>query len=571
MMRQWLKVVSVGLSIVLGGYLMGGTVPAVMAATEPATVTSSSAVKASSDLNQVSEATDLATSTSSAASHSSAESASKASSSSSQESSKATETSSSTKPARTRMSRALAATDETSAAATLTETGTIGTVKWVYTETPISGTTQYDRVLTLSGGTFGDALGQTANHSPWNKYLSINRIVLTAPITASAGANYQFLFAEMGKLNTIENFQYLDLKNVTSTAYMFKLDYDLRNIDVSQVDTGTIQDFSGMFYNCGSLSNVDFSHWDVSNANSLATMFMACTSLTQLNLSGWNVPADASIKSMLVGTTNLSHLKLGANSRIASTGIPSVPNDGTYNGKWYTPGKAEQYNSTDLMAKYDGATMAGDYYWSKGAQVLVKYVDQANNEIADQQVMTGTDGTSYTTSAATVPHFTLIKTPDNAKGTYVANQVITVTYVYAGALELDATLQGLDFGSNPISAFNQTYPLQTKTGKLEVTNYGSGSWQLSAQLSTPFTGEKSGQPLRSNLQYQSATGTQTVITQASTPIITKTTDPKATVDVAANWGDGTGEGLYLEVPGGSAMADNYQATLTWTVELTPTN
>ncbi|MFB9768717.1 MucBP domain-containing protein [Lactiplantibacillus modestisalitolerans] len=570
MMRQWLKVVSVGLSIVLGGYLMGGTVPAVMAATEPATVTSSSAVKASSDLNQVSEATDLATSTSSAASHSSAEPSAETSSSSSQESSKATETSSSTKPARTRMSRALAATEssvttaDTEIKATDTS-GTLGTVHWTYE----------NRTLTLSGGSFENSLNYYQNdkggQSPWLALPTIQKIVINGQITAPAGSSYAFLFADLRSVSTITNSNYINFSGIVSVQNMFWMDAALTSLDFAQADMSSVRDSSGMFNNCNHLGNLDVSNWDMSSATVLFFMFMNCNDLTYLDLSNWQVPVDANIKSMLAGTTDLSHLKLGANSRIASTGIPSVPNDGTYNGYWYTPGKADQYSSTDLMAKYDGATMAGDYYWSKGAQVLVKYVDQANNEIADQQVMTGTDGTSYTTSAATVPHFTLIKTPDNAKGTYVANQVITVTYVYAGALELDATLQGLDFGSNPISAFNQTYPLQTKTGKLEVTNYGSGSWQLSAQLSTPFTGEKSGQPLRSNLQYQSATGTQTVITQASTPIITKTTDPKATVDVAANWGDGTGEGLYLEVPGGSAMADNYQATLTWTVELTPTN
>jgi len=62
--------------------------------------------------------------------------------------------------------------------------------------------------------------------------------------------------------------------------------------------------------------------------------------------------------------------------------------------------------------------------------VVVKYVDESGNEIASSKTLTGSVGSSYTTSAATISGYTLKETPNNATGTYKSG-TITVTYVYS--------------------------------------------------------------------------------------------------------------------------------------------
>ena len=66
----------------------------------------------------------------------------------------------------------------------------------------------------------------------------------------------------------------------------------------------------------------------------------------------------------------------------------------------------------------------------KTGKVIVKYVDEQGNEIAESVTLTGNVGDSYTTAAKDIDGYELKTTPANATGAYTeADQ--TVTYVYA--------------------------------------------------------------------------------------------------------------------------------------------
>lgn len=93
-----------------------------------------------------------------------------------------------------------------------------------------------------------------------------------------------------------------------STASWFTNCKSITQCDMSKLDTSTLADASGMFYNCSSLTTIgDLSSWDVSNLADASDMFYSCSSLTTIgDLSGWDVSNLASSQWMFFNCSRLS-------------------------------------------------------------------------------------------------------------------------------------------------------------------------------------------------------------------------------------------------------------------------
>lgn len=92
-----------------------------------------------------------------------------------------------------------------------------------------------------------------------------------------------------------------------STASWFTNCKSITQCDMSKLDTSTLADASGMFYNCSSLTTIgDLSSWDVSTLADASDMFYNCSSLTTLNLSGWDVSNLANASHMFDGCSKLT-------------------------------------------------------------------------------------------------------------------------------------------------------------------------------------------------------------------------------------------------------------------------
>jgi len=70
--------------------------------------------------------------------------------------------------------------------------------------------------------------------------------------------------------------------------------------------------------------------------------------------------------------------------------------------------------------------------------LVVRYVDEDGNDVADGYTDSGAVGDAYETGAAAVPGYVLKTTPENATGRY-AEGTTTVTYVYAKVIPAPAT------------------------------------------------------------------------------------------------------------------------------------
>ncbi|WP_239255859.1 MucBP domain-containing protein [Listeria ilorinensis] len=92
-----------------------------------------------------------------------------------------------------------------------------------------------------------------------------------------------------------------------------------------------------------------------------------------------------------------------------------------------------------------------DYVYEKAqGNVIVKYVDEEGNEITDPETLTGIVDTDYETTAKDIAGYQLKETPENAIGTYTAEDQ-TVTYVYEKA-QGNVIVKYVDEEGNEIAA-----------------------------------------------------------------------------------------------------------------------
>ena len=138
---------------------------------------------------------------------------------------------------------------------------------------------------------------------------------------------------------------------------------------------------------------------------------------------------------------------------------------------------------TDGSWIYDGSTWKTYTPPATKGTVTVKYVDESGKEITSSKTLTGTVGSSYTTTAATVSGYTLKTTPSNASGVYTSS-AITVTYIYSVVSSTDPTVtSSLADGSS--------FKTETQTITLTLKNATSGTYSVDNGPTKSFTGSTS--------------------------------------------------------------------------------
>ncbi|HEM1059658.1 TPA: BspA family leucine-rich repeat surface protein, partial [Listeria monocytogenes] len=73
-----------------------------------------------------------------------------------------------------------------------------------------------------------------------------------------------------------------------TTENMFLGCYNLREFDVSGLDTRAVTNMRAMFQNCTSLEELDVSNFDTSSVTTMQNMFQNCTSLEELDVSNFD-------------------------------------------------------------------------------------------------------------------------------------------------------------------------------------------------------------------------------------------------------------------------------------------
>jgi len=171
-------------------------------------------------------------------------------------------------------------------------------------------------------------------------------------------------------ITTIGNVYDWNTSNVTGMSNMFMNASNLTHLDLSGWNPQSVTDMSFMFSDTLSLITIgNLSSWNTTNVTNMERMFRNSGALTQLEVSGWDMAAVGNTHQMFTGMVSLRLLALGEGFRAnvtGLTGLPNVPNNAVYTGRWRNVGNGTvsdpQGNyvltSVELMTKYGAGNNA---------------------------------------------------------------------------------------------------------------------------------------------------------------------------------------------------------------------
>ena len=121
-----------------------------------------------------------------------------------------------------------------------------------------------------------------------------NEIYINGEIQYTINSSYYF--------NQTENFvELIWNRSIDNCSGMFYQCSDITEIDLSNFDTSNVTDMNNMFYNCSLLSSLNLSNFNTSKVTNMAYTFYNCTLLSSLNLLNFNTSKVTNMNSMFYG------------------------------------------------------------------------------------------------------------------------------------------------------------------------------------------------------------------------------------------------------------------------------
>ncbi|WP_068986913.1 hypothetical protein [Lysinibacillus xylanilyticus] len=145
----------------------------------------------------------------------------------------------------------------------------------------------------------------------------------------------------------------------------------------------------------------------------------------------------------------------------------------------------------------------------------------------------------------------------------------------SGGLKFVSAPGVIGFGEKlKISSRTKTYQLIQFDESLSVKDSRAlsrnPSWMMTAKLVKPLTGKKNEDSTLDGLYYRYGGNVSTLTEDASALVYKKKTTGTEEINISNEWTP-EGDGLYLEVPAGTAKADAYDGTVQWILQNVPVN
>ena len=132
------------------------------------------------------------------------------------------------------------------------------------------------------------------------------------------------LYINESRIDLEDKFDYnnLDLKNGESIIKiyysnppdsfknMFKCNYYIKKVDLTNFDTSKVIDMNSMFANCAGLEYVNMTDIDTSSVTDIGSMFQSCTKLRSIDLSSFSTSSVLNMQCMFCHCTNLAYLNI---------------------------------------------------------------------------------------------------------------------------------------------------------------------------------------------------------------------------------------------------------------------
>lgn len=182
-----------------------------------------------------------------------------------------------------------------------------------------------------------------------------------------------FMFHNMGNVTELDVSGF-DTSNVMDLSFMFNEVSNVTELDVSGFDTSNVTTMAFMFHNVSNVTELDVSGFDTGNVTNMWRMFMGTSSLTKLDLSRFDTRNVTNMQGMFERIP-LEQLILGSDfvfhSANGSPGLLPLSGSATHHPNWQNVGAGTVdepkgnfvFTSAQLMANYDGSTMADTWVW----------------------------------------------------------------------------------------------------------------------------------------------------------------------------------------------------------------
>ena len=141
-----------------------------------------------------------------------------------------------------------------------------------------------------------------------------NRLVLLdlSNLDTSSVTNMSGMFSDCNSLTEL-NLSNFDTSKVTDMSYMFRDCRGLTELNISNFDTSRVTVMNAMFSYCGSLTELNLSNFDTSNVTNMTSMFGECYGLTELDLSNFDTSKVRYMILMFFGCSGLTEITVGCN------------------------------------------------------------------------------------------------------------------------------------------------------------------------------------------------------------------------------------------------------------------
>ncbi|MBO5138316.1 MAG: BspA family leucine-rich repeat surface protein, partial [Bacilli bacterium] len=202
-------------------------------------------------------------------------------------------------------------------------------------------------------------------------------------LDTSQVTNMQGMFASCNSLTSID-LSNINLSNVTNMEAMFASCNSLTSIDLSNINLSNVTNMEAMFASCNSLTSIDLNNKDLSNVTSMSNMFMGDSNLTRVNFSNINLSSVTNMSGMFGGCSNLTSMDL------SNTNLSSVTNmSGMFGGcnNLTTTITIKSSNITNYHGMFNYAATNSD------AKITVNYTEETSS-LVDQMIATKSENSN---------------------------------------------------------------------------------------------------------------------------------------------------------------------------------
>lgn len=119
--------------------------------------------------------------------------------------------------------------------------------------------------------------------------------------------DFSFMFDNCKSLESIDLSQF-NTKTALDTRYMFSNCKSVSQISLKSFDTSNVRDMTGLFDGCSSLESIDLSQFKTKNAKYMLYMFSGCSALKSIDISSFETSNVTDMSFMFRNCSSLEHI-----------------------------------------------------------------------------------------------------------------------------------------------------------------------------------------------------------------------------------------------------------------------